>query len=129
MTSRTDFYTKSFPSFPSTVEDCFFKNQQNWQISRRLDVKTGTPVFHLVDAYGLSHEVAEFIVEDLGPHSKYELLQLSSSEKQQQWICHYLQERLDQAKPYQIHVERFGDKLAIRLEVMGLKVEEDHGNL
>jgi hypothetical protein len=121
MTSRTDSHTKSFHGFPSTGEDCFFKNHQNWQISRRLDVKTGTPIFHLVDVYGLSHAVSEFIVEDLGPHSEHELLQLSSPEKQQQWICQYLQERLDQAKPYQIHVERFEGKLAIRFGDCGLK--------
>ncbi len=121
MTSKTDSYTKPFLCFHSTEEDCFFKNHQNWQISRRLDVKTGTPVFHLVDAYGLSHAIAEFIVEDLGSHSEHELMQLSSPEKQQQWICQYLQERLDQAKSYQIHVERYGDKLAIRFGDYGLK--------
>ncbi|MGH2612630.1 MAG: hypothetical protein ACRDFB_06220, partial [Rhabdochlamydiaceae bacterium] len=110
----------------SLKQPYFFTNHQKWQISHHLDCETGSSIFHLHDTYGVSYTTSEFIVENLGPDFINTLTQLSSAQEQQQLIHQYLQERLEQATPYRVHVEHYDNKLVVRFGDYGLKggVEE-----
>jgi|GEM_PF-2431980 len=110
-----------FISNHASLEQPLLKNHQNWRISRQLDCETGFPVFHLIDPWGLSVAVTEFIVEDIDHDFQEALLKLSTIEEQQQLVCYYLQKRLAQATSHRVHVERYGDKFVVRLGSYGLK--------
>ena len=107
-------------SFSGSKSDCFFKNQQGWQISRHLDLTTGSPTFHLIDTYGISCAISEFVVEDLDPDFTIGFVQLTTQE-QLHYVYQYLQKCLSQATPYQVHIERYHNKYFIRFGDHGLK--------
>ncbi|MGH2613019.1 MAG: hypothetical protein ACRDFB_08245, partial [Rhabdochlamydiaceae bacterium] len=107
-------------SAPSLKQLCFFINHQKWHISCDLDCETELPVFHLQDTHGRAYTTTEFLVEGLDPDFIHTMTQLTAKE-QQQLIHQYLQERLDQVTPYQVHVEDHDNKLFIRFGEYGLK--------
>ncbi len=99
----------------------YFTNHQKWKIGCGLDSKTGLCCFYLQDSFGISYCVTEFIVEDLDPQFSSELNQIHTSDEQQQRIQAYLEQRLRQASPYQVHVESQGEMRFIRFGDYGLK--------
>jgi len=124
MSSRVSSYAQS----PNLIEPfavasslSSFKNHQKWEISRKLDIKTGSPIFYVKDTHGLSYEITEYVVESIDHSLIQEITQLNTEEEHLQRISQYLQERLDRATPYQVHIERFRDKWIIRFGEYGLK--------
>jgi hypothetical protein len=134
LVSKADSHTKSCSLLQSATvlhsplvnqqgkqQQNFFTNHQRWQISRHLDCESGSLAFHLRDSYGISHTVTEFIVENLNPEFRETLRRFTSPEEQQKLIHEYLQNQLDLATPYQVHAERRGNQLFLRLGDYGLK--------
>lgn len=133
MVSKTGSYAQPSNFFESpsndvsSVQPAVLKNYQNWQVRRQLSCETGFPVFHLIDPWGLPVIAREFIVENIDCSFQEKLLKLSTAEEQQ-FVCQYLQKRLVQATSYQVHVERHGGTLVVRLGSYGLKGSGNDGS-
>lgn len=117
----TEEMTTSAIFYPEATSDDFFENHQKWKINRQLDLETGSPTFHLIDPYGISHALSEFIVDNVNPEFSDAFSKLSTFEEQQEHIHNYLQERLSLASPYQLHVESHKNQKFIHFGDYGLK--------
>jgi OTU-like cysteine protease len=98
----------------------YVKNFQGWFINTQLDKDTGAPIFFLKDNYGFSHTVTEFVVENVDPTFR-KILTNTHATEQQGLLHHYLQTRLDQATPHQLHIEHHHHQLFVRFGEYGLK--------
>ncbi len=128
MVSRADSRTQLFNftqagkvACPFPISSDFLTNHQKWQISQHLDVDEGKPTFHLRDPHGISYTIQKFVFEDLDLNFKKILDQIDSTEEKQKFIHQYLQKRLSQAAPYQVHIERYEHQIFIRFGEDGLK--------
>jgi OTU-like cysteine protease len=104
-----------------SLKSDYFKNFQGWQIQIQIHDIEGFPAFYLKDSYGFSHIVTEFVVENIEISFRHALTQTSSVEEQQILIRQYLQNRLNEATPYQLHIEHYHHQLFLRFGDYGLK--------
>ncbi len=95
-----------------------FKNHQMWQIDRRLDYEAGTFCFRAKSPWGQPCVITEFIVE--GVDSDFLSAVISEKKRQESLFIDYLQKQLDQATPYQVHIEFHANRLIIRFGDYGL---------
>lgn len=99
------------PPFSSSASPAVFKNHQNWQISLSRDPHTGAPTFQVIDRHGLPHTLTEFIVEEVDPR-----------DVQRQGLANYLQQRLSEATPFQVHIENADQAIPfVRFGAHGLR--------
>lgn len=117
MTTRVD---PSSGWCPSVREHSHLINHQKWQIGRLLDCSSPSPAFHLKDPYGCTHSVTEFFIEDV-PESLQKELSCASAQQQRLLLQRFLQEQLNAATPYHVHVESHRGLLVLRFGSYGLK--------
>jgi hypothetical protein len=127
MTLRTGPFLQPFFLQPPASQQNSFKNHQKWEIARDPDFSTGSPLLQLKDPHGITHEVKDFILENLDSNFEEALTRVTTPESKEQIICEYLCQRLANATSFQVHVETFCDEethkshYCLRLGGHGLK--------
>jgi predicted nuclease with TOPRIM domain len=127
MTVRTGPLLQPFFLQPPDSPQNSFKNHQKWEIARDPDFSTGSPLLQLKDPHGITHEVKDFILENLDSNFEEALTRVTTPESKEQIICEYLCQRLANATSFQVHVETFCDEethkshYCLRLGGHGLK--------
>jgi len=102
----------------NAVKQHGYVNHQKSTIVCYLD--SGAICFNVIDRFGISNTIRDFVIENLDEFFIERLNQDLSADDQQLLLLEYLQTKLNHASAYQVHIEAYGTKSYIRFGDYGL---------